>query len=259
MSELADKSPEVKALKALLDLIAAGKVRVYRSLNGLDYLACHGKLSHFKDDLPEIDCPFTSDDALAWVTSFGFQECDVLLKRDAVMRMLRVLKTRAMLQPVTAMDDSERLQVLQSEPTVAAVVEFMHRRKGSVFETTMEELYQQLKKFAAENSILSRGAKRFPGGANVLGRQLRSFSGLLKDLGVRVHLKRSDGSKVTLTRLDSSCGEPSADPSVDNPNNSNDLAHEDGTIPAGRTTGVIARIVASCVSQRETTGSHRAT
>ena len=230
MSELADKtpSPDVQVLEALIKRIANNEVKVYRSVTATDYLACPGGLTFSTDvSLPPIDSPLSGDDTLSWLTSFGFFECRHLLKGEAVMRMQRVLKTHAMRKQEGTIHDAEALQVLQTEPVVATVVEYMQARNRE--ETTTSQLYDNLTEFINRQRLTFRGRKGFPGGSNVLGKQLKAFKRVFKALGVCVDWKRSDGGKVTLTRVDRTPNQPSAEASADNSNNSNDLSHEDGT------------------------------
>jgi hypothetical protein len=122
--------------------------------------------------------------------------------------------------------DPALLQVIETEPLVAVLVEYMDGRGR--LEQRANPLFDDLRDFASKKGLLTIGRRRFPGGSQVLSRKLAVLKDVLALLGIAVDIRRSNGSIITLTRRsDGSDGQPSAEPSAPNPLPEEDLPPKD--------------------------------
>lgn len=208
-------------LKAILDEVRRGKVHLYLSILKQPYV--------FLDihDRPAGCYPLFDPAMRHWLAAFAWDKKLGLLRNQEIDRILAVLAGWSLAAPVARSDDPALLRVIEAEPVVAVVLEFMRSQQSPRIERMMHPLWEELQKFARERGLLKLGHRRFPGGANVLSRLLKSFIPIFKLLGIKIEIARSDGSKVTLTLLDDSWSEPSASSSSDNSAESNNLSPED--------------------------------
>lgn len=219
----------VELAQMLFDAISAGHLLVYR--NVLNHVhACYKPPDTGEDfDMPAIEGALESKEFRDWLTLFAFRAKNIVLRQPRVQGLVRLLGGYSLSRPSALAADRALLDLLECEPVIAVVVEFMQAKypHGGRFESAMEPAWMRLNEFAKERRLLRRGRKRFPAGANVLSRELRLLSDALMRLGIRAEIYRSNGSKLVLERLDGSSGEPSAEPSAVKSQPGNALAHSD--------------------------------
>jgi hypothetical protein len=143
--------------------------------------------------------------------------------RDACL----LLSGLAMRTPRTVITDVALLRLLEQEPVLEVVVEFMHDNPKNPFEVRVAKLCTDLSEFLAKYGLQGPGRRRIPT-SQWLGRKLRLHREALRALQVEVTFKRSNGSVVTLTRLDTTASLPSVISSDDNLEPSNELRQENG-------------------------------
>lgn len=231
-------SQDVLALRRLEAEIENERVHVYRNILGQPYVFFDIVERTLADTQPAIHLHLFHDDVRGWLTQFLWKAEGILLHERELDRVLRALHGLSLRHKLDRVTDPALLELLETEPTVAVIVEFMHAEKRSKLEHTMESLWKTLRDFARERGLLVRGQKRFPGGANVLSRKMNRFANELKPFGIRFTMTRSNGCKVVLERLDDSATQPSAEPSTQNPANDMDLA------PADAKQAMLARLAA---------------
>ena len=193
----------VAALEAILGAVAAGKVRPHQSLLKQPYvfLDVEGR--------PAVYFALFDPAFKHWLAAFAWDGGHGLLRNQELDRILYVLAGRALKTPVANLDDPALLRLIETESVVAVVLEFMYAQASARVEHPMAKLWEILRDFARERGMLRLGRDRFPGGANVLSRKLRQFAEVFDRLGIGVEIRRSDGCKAILARLDDSAGVPS--------------------------------------------------
>lgn len=208
-------------LSAILKEVEAKKVHLYQSLLKQPYivLCVEGR--------PTGRFPLFDPSVKHWLADFAWEKELGLLRARELDRILSVLAGRAMATTTARVDDPSLLRVILAEPVVHVVLEFVNGQQSLRIEEMMQPLWNKLKEFAKERGLLQIGRKRFPGGANVLSRQLSHFAPIFEQLGIQLELVRRNGCRITLTRLDDSAVEPSAEPSADNSCPTRDLSPED--------------------------------
>lgn len=205
------------ALVALLDAVKAGQIRLYRNLFEQPRAFCNHPA------YPSIDRPLYSPDFRAWCMDFIYVERRLFVSRRVIDPILDLLAARSQRNRVATATESELLEVLQKEPVAAAVVEFMDAKKTPQ-EFTMEGLWKELRTFADERGLYRNGRLRFPAGANAFSRKLNVLTDVLAHFGIGIEIRRSNGSKVLLTkRLDDSATQSSARSSAENSSSGDDL------------------------------------
>lgn len=210
------ESRDVIALRRLEAEIANGRVHVYRNLLGQPYAYFDIVERTLADTHPAVHLHLFHDDVRGWLTQFLWKAEGILLHDRELDRVLQALAGLSLRNKLDQATDPALLELLETEPTVAVVVEFMHAEKRSKLEHSMESLWKLLRDFARERGLLVRGKNRFPGGANVLSRKLNRFETELKRFGIGFTAVRSNGCKVVLERLGDSTSQPSAEPSAPN-------------------------------------------
>lgn len=206
---MADERQDVAALHSVQDEINHGRIRVYRNALNQPCVFCD------HPDYPGLNAPLFHRDFRGWLCHFAWKAKKLLLHEREVDRILELLNGQSLASPVANMSDPALLQLLEKEPLLATIVEFMEGR--DTFETTVAELLRRLRAFASERGLLGRMASRFPGGPNVLSRKLAHFNPMLEQFGIKVAIRRSNGAKVTLTgRKDDDCGQSSVESSATN-------------------------------------------
>lgn len=210
------------ALATLINELDAGRIRVYRDVLGKPNIEFrlgghpNGAFSLFDDDVR------------AWLMDFFWHAGVGLLRKGQLDPILTYLAGRSLRFPCYEVDDPTLLKALQTEPVLTVAVEFMHLHPTGKYEQPMEALWKGWRDFAEDRNLLTFGKKKFPGGANVLSRQLRRLAPVLRALGLTVDIRRSNGSKVIITRRsDDTPAESPAQPSAGNTSPAIGLRHED--------------------------------
>ena len=203
----------------------ANRIRLYRSLLGTPYVLANVEEYQDKPALPRINCGLFDQDFRTWLALLIWERTGFLLKEREVKRIIDVLGGWSMRDKTANVSDPELLRLLETDPLVATLVEFM--RDKTRLETGMERLWRDLSDFARKRKLTVLGNNRFPGGANVLSRRLRVRQEALRRLGIKFEDRRSNGSKVVVERLDDVGPEPSAQSSSNNANVTNDLDPKD--------------------------------
>lgn len=222
-----DQSNADHVFELIVDKIKVGQIRVYRNLVGQAYV--YGDIANEKDQpvIPAIHLNVIDKDMRGWLTLFAWERLRILLKEREIDRIIQALVGMSMRDKTVRITDPELLRVIEAEPVVAVVLEYLHGRKQKKHEFGMEALWRELKKFAKGRRLLVRGKNRFPGGPNVLSRKLALHSEVLSKLGIVITLKRSNGGKAILERLDDSQSESSTQSSAPKSPSANDLAGKD--------------------------------
>jgi hypothetical protein len=208
-------------LMAILDEVKARKIHLYQSVLKEPWI-------FFDVEGRSPGCFSLFDPAVKhWLSHYSWDKELGLLRSQELDRILSVLAGLAMATPVGKTSDPTLLRIIQSEPVVAVLLDYMHKQTATRLEFEMEKLWEVLSVFARERGMLQFGRRRFPGGSNVLSRLLRRFIPVFASLNIIVEIARSNGSKVTLCRLDDPEPQPSAEPSTANSSNQNNLSPED--------------------------------
>jgi len=218
---MSQKRPDELALFAILEEVEAGRIRIYRNVLNQPWVFCD------HPNHPSVNWQLYDRDFRGWLSNFIWERCRILPRGREIERILELLSGRSLKHHISTATDPALLEIIETEPVVAVVVEFMHGKDRH--EYTMEGLWKALKKFAKERGLGSNGKRRFPGGPHVLSRKLRQFNEVFFQLGINIEIRRSNGSKVTLTgRTDCSASEASNQPSADKSPSGNALAAADG-------------------------------
>jgi len=214
---------DIVALRRMEAEIATGRIRVYRNLLDQPYIC----FDIDKQPLADTHLHLRHKNVRGLLTQFIWKVEGILLHERDLDRILQALSGQSLSEKRDQVTDPALLELLDTEPTVAVIVEFMHARKQSKLEDTMESLWKTLRDFARERGMLVRGKNRFPGGANVLCRKMNRFEKDLKLFSIRFSTTHSNGCKVVIERLDDPTYQPSAESSAPNPLSSNDLPPKD--------------------------------
>lgn len=209
-------SQDVLALRRLEGEIEKKRIHVYRNLLGQPYVFFDIVEKTSADTQPAIHLHLFHRDVRGWLTQFIWKAEGILLHERELDRVLQALSGLSLRNKVDRVTDPALLELLETEPTVAVLVEFMHAEKRGKLELGMESLWKTLRDFARERRLLVRGKSRFPGGANVLSRKMNHFRTELRQFGIGFTTTHSNGCKVVLERLDDSRSQPSAEPSAPN-------------------------------------------
>jgi hypothetical protein len=213
---MTDERQDVVALRAVQDEIKQGRIRVYRNALNHPYVFCD------HPEFPGLNVSLFHRDFRGWLCRFVWNQRQLLLHEREVDRILELLNGHSLENPITEVSDPALLQILEQEPLLATIVEFMEGKDK--FEASMAELLGILRKFASERKLLGRMSSHFPGGPNVLSRKLTLFSPMLEQFGIKVAIRRSNGANVTITgRKDDDSGQSSGESSALNQAANKDL------------------------------------
>lgn len=206
---MTDERQDVVALRAVQDEIKQGRIRVYRNALNHPYVFCD------HPEFPGLNVSLFHRDFRGWLCRFVWNQRQLLLHEREVDRILELLNGHSLENPITEVSDPALLQILEQEPLLATIVEFM---EGKIkLETKMADLLKQLRSFAKERGLMGRMSHRFPGGPNVLSLKLKAFRTVLTGFGIEVVIRRSNGAKVTLIgRKDDDSGQSSRESSARN-------------------------------------------
>ena len=210
------------ALKAILARVEDGTIRLYRNVLHKPYIGFHG------DDRPTGTFHLDDPAVRAWLSDFVWDQDLGLIHQRELDRIITVLAGRAMRSDLDHVSDPAALELVQTEPVVAVALEYMHIHPTDKYTGKVEVVWKEWREFARDRGLLKLGRKRFPGGANVLSRELAKHKRALEWLGIYVTIKRSNGAQLTITRrLDGSQHGPSPQSSTSNPADKHDLSPED--------------------------------
>ena len=188
------------ALKRIETEIARGRLSVYRNLVAQPYV----RFPLSSKSVGEADSHryIFDHDFRSWLTNFIWKHEGVLLREREINQILLVLAGASHENASAAITDSALLEFVESQPVIAALLEFAYSQKLSRKEFTMDELWKSLHSFAAERGLLKRKGNSFPGGANVLSKVLRNYAGVLLRLNLKITIRRSNGARVTIEQLE---------------------------------------------------------
>ncbi len=196
--------------KVLVGLIEAGRLRLARNLaNRTMVFADHP--AH-----PAIHLPLDHPDFEGWLYKFVLAETGLLLHRQEVNRLLRLLSGYARENTLDRITDGELTRVLLTEPVVAVVYEFMSASTKNPLEERGQDLWKTLYAYAEEHRLLVLGRRHFPRGPQVFSRVLKKKDVVepLKRLGIEFEIIRNNGCHIKLRRLDAPSDEASAQSSA---------------------------------------------
>lgn len=217
---MSNKRPDEVALQKVLDELKEGRIHVYRNVLSQPWIYCD------HSEHPAMNCYLFDRDVRGWLSNFIWTKASILPREREIDRILELLAGRSLQYHISTATDPALLEIIEKEPVVSVVVEFMHGKTRH--ECTMEGLWKELRKFSRERGLCGTGRRRFPGGPHVLSRKLRQLNDVLAQLGIEIQIRRSNGSKVTLIgRQDCSASEASAEASADNSHCDNNLTTKD--------------------------------
>ena len=220
-------SQDTIALHRLEAEIKCGRIRVYRNPLGQACICFNAVEEDPPGAKAGVHLRMSHNDSHASLSEFIWRTEKILLDRRGVGRIMLVLQGLTLANSVGRPTDPALLELLETEPTVAVITEFMQSEKRSKLENTMESLWKELHGFAQQRDLLAIGKKRFPRGSNVLSRSMTCYKDQLMLLGIRFSMTRSNGCRVVLERLDDPASEPSAEPSAPKPPEKMDLLPRD--------------------------------
>jgi hypothetical protein len=204
-SGMAKEMQDVSALRLILREVHQGQVGLYRNALNQPCVCC----SH--PDFPKISVPISHPEFQRWMSHFVWNRAEILLQRREISRIAELLSGQSLANPTASLPQSTILETLERNPLLETIVEFMDERE--TYESTMLELLKKLREFAKERGLMARMSTKFPGGPNVLSRQLSRFSSTLSCLGIAVQIRRSNGSRVALRKLKDDDHDQSSDES----------------------------------------------
>lgn len=217
-------SPAAIALRRIEADVATGNVAVYRDLIGQPCVTF--PITGPAGDTP-IHRPLFDRDFRGWLTIYIWRQEVLLLREREVEQVLLALAGASLERKTTQIADPALWATVEGEPSLVVLLEYMHARNGHREETSMQSLWQNLHQFAVQRGMVKRNGKCFPGGTNVLSRKLAEYKDVLERLGIKVTVRRSNGCKVVIERLDDSGCESSAESSSVNPGSGHDLRPSD--------------------------------
>ena len=195
MPEESQPLPAQQALESIESEIDAGRIQVHRSVADVAYISFL-----VGDHVPDHPLQLHGRCAKEVLTAFFWRAKKVLLKRSEADLVLTALAGRAASCPRGRISDPDLLRLVDTEPTLAVIVEWTAAKGVPRWEDRMETLWKNLREFAKRRGLLRLGPNRFPGGANILSCKLTQFRPILEQLGIVVTISRSNGSQVVLER-----------------------------------------------------------
>lgn len=212
-----------KVLDALKAEIDCGRIDIFQNLLGKPYISLR---------LPEHPWGtffLLHKDVRGWLAVFAWEGGHGFLKERDIDRILTFFRGLALRKRLLGISDPALLKLLRTEPVLAVAYEFMCEKETGKHEATMANLWKAWREHAVERGLLFSGRRRFPGGPQVLSRLITHFRDVLLALGIKVEMKRSNGSQITLTRTDASAEQSSSESSVLNPGLEYHLEAEDAS------------------------------
>ncbi len=212
--------PVLVVLESLHNLINLNQIHLYEGITKVPFV--------FFDvpDRPSGHFALFAPSSRHWLAAYAYDLTRKPLSEPVLRQICNVLAGRALATRLGTAPDEALTRMLDSEPVLAAVVEFM-QSKGLEYTARMEAFQKELQKFAGEHGLLKRYGKRFPGAANTLSRQLRLLQPALARLGINVKIVRRDGSYITLSRRADDPDGPSSEASSGHKTNPiNDIGPE---------------------------------
>lgn len=206
-ADLRDTMPDHLVVRAIEELIRKGTVCIYRNSGGRVFIHTT------EPGLVELNDPCPSHGCESWISQFVWQRYAVVLRQFQLTRISKLLAGRAPSPVPKAVSVRDALAVIESNPTVAAVVEFMVSRKRH--EASMAAFWTVLSQLAREKGFLRIGRNRLPAGPSALSRRLSADRDVLARCGIDVKIWRSNGSRVALRkRPDADADAPGQIPSA---------------------------------------------
>ena len=119
MSDQSSAGLDSVILKLILGEVQAGRIHLYRNLVGQPWVHCN------VDQEPVGRLNLRDKDFRGWLTLYAWHRTETLLRERQVDRILEVLSGLSMHEKTLDLTDPELLRIIEVEPLVAVVVEFM--------------------------------------------------------------------------------------------------------------------------------------
>jgi hypothetical protein len=179
---------------AIVREILAGTVVVYPSVNGRPFL--FSKIRGLKP----LNHDLASLDAEEWVMQLAHQRFACLLRNAHARRICSALAGREPQPRPEEVHDAGEIKNKNNEAFVALIVSFAAKQGTSQYRAHAANMLAALAKHAADTKEPAlKGC--VPHGASTLSRMLNEYSPRLLAAGIKFERERSNGGRMTLTRL----------------------------------------------------------
>ena len=179
---------------AIVQEIIVGTVVVYPSVNGRPFL--FSKIRGLKP----LNHDLASLDAEEWVLQLAQQRYACLLRHAHARRICLTLAGREPQPRPEEVHDAGEIKNKNNEAFVALIVSFAAKQGTSQYRAHAANMLAALAKHAADTKEPAlKGC--VPHGASTLSRMLNEYSPRLLAAGIRFERDRSNGGRMTLTKL----------------------------------------------------------
>jgi hypothetical protein len=214
---------DVQALSLIESLILRGQVALFVGST------LEPRIS-ITTDKHKKNCAIDEPRVREWLAEVFWMEKRAVLREREIERVLLVIKGKAYHESRGDSHDLEIAEILQKEPVLGVIAEFMFAR-NCPYKKTAEVLHNDLRDFAKKRKLGRRLIEKLPGGSNVLTKVLRFNEHVLTQLGVRFADEGRDRDgrcKVSLTLVaEDPNRQPSVQPSAKSASGDNTLATDD--------------------------------
>lgn len=185
----------IRLRQLIEDMLDAGTATLCRSTLGTTSFRV-GKLP----GLAAVDAPVLHQSSQAWMAALSWERFREMPKAGDVNRVAFALLGREPSIEETEPRDDDLLEELRQDPVVGAIIALLDHpsTEPTTWVGTMGNLFEQL---LTKSPLQLTSTRAFPGSASILSRHLRcpKTIALLAAFGVKIDIRRSNGSKVCLS------------------------------------------------------------
>lgn len=182
------------AYTAIRQELHVGNVVIYTSVNGRPFLFAEMRgLKPLNHDLASLDVE-------EWVMQLALQRFDCILRHINVRRVCTALAGLEPQPRPEEVHDAGEIKNKNNESFVDLIVSFIAKQGTPEYQAYAAEMLEAVAKHAADtNDPALKGS--VPRGASTLSKMLKEYSPRLRAAGIGFKRDRSNGGRMTLTKL----------------------------------------------------------
>ena len=179
---------------AIMQELHVGNVVIYTSVNGRPFLFAEMRgLKPLNHDLASLD-------AEEWVMQLALQRFDCILRHINVRRVCTALAGLEPQPRPEEVHDAGEIKNKNNESFVDLIVSFAAKQGTPKYQAYAAEMLEAVAKHAADTKDPALKGS-VPGGASTLSKMLKEYSPRLRAAGIGFERDRSNGGRMTLTKL----------------------------------------------------------
>jgi len=199
VSSPTDDPLDVRLLRAIEHMLSDGTAVLYRNTTGTTRLKATNQPS-----TAAVDAPLFHGSCTAWMAAVTWTHFRALITKSECDRVTYALLGRPASSTQAEPHDEDLVQDLHDDPVAVAILALLDQpdQWAGQWKGSMSELHDVLRDMLLKAELHVGSVRGFPGSPSILSRHLRlpKTIAILTAFGIKVEVRRSNGSQIVLCR-----------------------------------------------------------